>query len=77
MIKNAISYRAGLFLFIQRTPTVAFPFNLQDVFQKQSDEIPLQLENVSFKTQHLTGIQAKLGRKWLPVHMRSVSNLAF
>lgn len=56
---------------------MAFPFNLQDIFQKQSDEIPLQLENVSFKTQHLTGIQAKLGRKWLPVHMRSVSNLAF
>ncbi len=77
LIKNTISYRAGLFLFIQRTPTVALPFNLQDVFQKQSGEIPLQLDNLSFKPQHLTGIQAKLGRKWLPVQMRSVSNLAF
>lgn len=55
-----ISYRAGLFLFIQGAPTVAFPFNLQDAFQKQSGEIPLQLDNLSFKTQHLTGIQAKL-----------------
>ncbi len=56
---------------------MALPFNLQDVFQKQSGEIPLQLDNLSFKPQHLTGIQAKLGRKWLPVQMRSVSNLVF
>lgn len=68
-----ISYRAGLFLFIQRAPTVAFPFNLQDVFQRQSDEIPLQLDNLSFKTHHLTEIQAKLGQKWFPLRMRSVA----
>lgn len=52
---------------------MAFPFNQQDVFQKQSSEIPLQLDNLSFKTQHLTGIQAKLGGKWFPLHMRSVA----
>lgn len=42
LIKNVISYRVGLFLFIQRAPTVAILFNLHDVFQKQSGEIPLQ-----------------------------------
>lgn len=52
---------------------MAFPFNLHYVFQKQSGEIPLQLDNLSFKTQYLTGIQAKLGRKWFRLRMHSVA----